>query len=488
MSDTIFGRAHELKILERLLHSTKPEFLAIYGRRRVGKTYLIHEYFKDKGMYFCVTGSANSNKKLQLRKFYRELVNMFPSLADMREPKDWDEALYALKEAVIKIDVTKKVILFFDELPWLASNRSGFLQALEYHWNQYFSHLNNIVLIVCGSAANWIIKKVINNKGGLYGRLSEIIKLNAFTVDETEKFLLSQKVKLSRKQLIELYMAIGGIAKYLTYVQPGDSVAQTINRLCFTPQGQLVAEFNNLYQSLFDDSQKHVQIVKGLAEKKGGVFQKDLLQSLEMPSGGQSSLALEELEESGFIAVCPEFSKKSRDKKLWLVDEYSYFYISWMQPIKGSIVLGNDKDYWLKMHSDPRWKTWSGYAFESICFKHISQIKKKLGIAAVLTHESQWSYRPKTKSEKGAQIDLIIDRKDDCINLCEIKFHHSEFAIDQSYAKELQRKIDVFREQTKTTKTLFLTFITPHGLRKNEYSAELVHREITLEDFFEQSF
>lgn len=485
MTTRIFGRTHEIKILDRLLNSKKSEFLAIYGRRRVGKTYLIHEYFKDKGVYFCLTGSASSNKKLQLKKFYREFLNTFPQAINPKEPKDWDEALYLLKETIIKIDTAKKVVIFFDELPWLASNRSGFLQALEYTWNQHLSHLNNVILIVCGSAANWIIKKVINNKGGLYGRLSEVIKLNAFTVNETEKFLLSQNVKLSRKQIIELYMAIGGIAKYLTYVQPGDSVAQTINRLCFTSQGQLVGEFNNLYRSLFDDSQKHIQIVKGLAEKRSGVFQKDLLNSLNIPSGGQSSSVLEELEESGFIATCPEFCKKSKGKKLWLVDEYSYFYICWMEGVKSSIVLGHDKDYWLKMTSDPRSKIWAGYAFESLCFKHILQIKKSLGIAAVLTHESQWSYKPKNKSEEGAQIDLIIDRKDDCINLCEIKFYSTEFIIDQSYAKQLQHKIDVFKEQTKTTKTIFLTLITPFGLKKNEHSTELVNLEIKLEDFFD---
>jgi len=448
------------------------------------KTYLIHEFFKDKGIYFCVTGSANSNKKLQLRKFYRELKNMFPNLGDSKEPKDWDEALYTLKEALTKIDVAERIIIFFDELPWLASNRSGFLPALEYVWNQYFSHMNNVILIVCGSAAAWIIKKIINNKRGLYGRLSQVIKLNAFTLDETEKFLLSQKVKLSRKQIVELYMSLGGIAKYLTFVLPGDSTAQTINRLCFTPQGQLVGEFNNLCQSLFDDSQKHIQIIRGLAEKKSGFFQKDLLEKLQIPSGGQASSILEELEESGFIAASPEFMKKSKDKRLWLIDEYSYFYITWMEKVKGSIVLGNDKDYWLKMQNDPRWKTWSGYAFESICFKHIIQIKKALGISAVLTNESQWSYRPKNKSEKGAQIDLIIDRKDDCINLCEIKFYHTFFTIDQSYANELQRKIAIFREYTKTTKTIFLTILTPFGLHKNEYSEELVNRELTLEDFF----
>ncbi len=484
MSDTIFGRAEEIKTLERLLNSNRPEFLAIYGRRRVGKTYLIHEFFKNKGMYFSITGSANSNKKLQLRKFFRELQNRFPDLNNSKEPEDWDEALYTLKEVVSTIDSSKKIILFFDELPWLASSKSGFLPALEYIWNQYFSHMNNVILIVCGSAAAWIIKKIINNKKGLYGRLSAVIKLNAFTLDETEKFLLAQKIKLSRKQIVELYMSLGGIAKYLTFVLQGDSVAQTINRLCFTPQGQLVAEFNNLYHSLFDDSQKHMQIIKGLAEKKSGILQKDLLEKLQIPSGGQSSLILEELEESGFIATSPEFMKQSKNKKLWLIDEYSYFYITWMEKIKGSVILGSDKDYWLKMQNDPRWKTWSGYAFESLCFKHVSQIKKALGISAVLTNESQWSYRQKNEFEKGAQIDLIIDRKDDCINLCEIKFHHSLFTINQSYAGELRRKIDVFREHTKTTKTLFLTLITPFGVHKNEYSAELINKELTLDDLF----
>ncbi len=484
MRTGIFGREGEIKILERLLKSTKPEFLAIYGRRRVGKTYLIHEFFKDKGVYFLITGSKNSNKKLQIRKFYRELRSMFALPSGSKEPKDWDEALYALKEAVSLVDSSKKIILFFDELPWLASNRSGFLPALEYIWNQYFSHMNNVILIVCGSAANWIIKKVINNKEGLYGRISEIIKLNAFTLDETEKFLVSQDVKLSRRQIVELYLSLGGIAKYLTYVHSGESAAQTINRLCFTSQGQLVEEFNNLYQSLFDDAQKHLDIIRELAKKKSGILLGELLEKIHLPSGGQSSLVLEELQESGFIATAPEFQKKTKDKRIWLIDEYSYFYITWMEKMKGSILLGSDKDYWLKMQNDPHWKIWSGYAFESICFKHIAQIKKALGISGVLTTESQWFYRPKNKSEKGAQIDLIIDRSDDCINLCEIKFCHTAFTIDQQYARELERKVAVFKERSKTSKTVFLTLITPFGMQKNQYSTELVNCELQLDDLF----
>jgi len=403
---------------------------------------------------------------------------------DNEEPKDWDEALFLLKEMIGKVDPTQKIILFFDELPWLASSRSGFLPALEYTWNQHLSKMNNVLLIVCGSAANWIIKKVINNKGGLYGRLTEVMKLNPFTLAETERFLLSHHVKPSRKQIVELYMALGGIAKYLTLVRPGESTAQTINRLCFTAQGQLVSEFVNLYQSLFDGAEMHVQIVKELANKKNGISKTQLLRALQISPGGHAFSILEELEESGFIAASPEYEKKNKDKQLWLIDEYSYFYLTWMEEVKGSVLLGHDQNYWLKMQADPRWKAWSGYAFESICFKHIAQIKKALGVAAVMTHESQWNYRPKKKSEKGAQIDLIIDRKDDCINLCEIKFHHGPFAIDQRYAKELERKIAVFREQTQTTKTIFLTMITPFGLQKNQHSIELVNSEVNLDDFF----
>lgn len=484
MGHSIFGRVEEIKILERLIASSSPEFLAIYGRRRVGKTYLIHEFFKDKGIYFCVTGTQKSSKQSQLHKFYRELQNMFKSSNENHEPKNWDDALFALKEAICKIDKTKKVIIFFDELPWLASNRSGFLPALEYLWNQHFSHMNNVILIVCGSAANWIIKKVINNKGGLYGRLTEIIKLNAFNLSETEKFLESKKIKLSRKQIVELYMSLGGVAKYLTYLLPGESATQMINRLCFTPQGKLSGEFNNLYQSLFDNPSKHVHIVKELAKNKSGISKNELLRSLQISSGGQISSVLEELEESGFIAACPEFRKKSKDKRLWLVDEYSYFYLTWMEQVRWGVLLGNDGDYWLKMQNDSRWKIWSGYAFEGICFKHIAQIKKALGIAGLLTIESQWSYKPKGNSEEGAQIDLIIDRKDDCINLCEIKFYHTSFSIDKSYAKELERKVNVFREHTKTTKTIFLTFITPFGVHKNQYYSELVNCELTLDDLF----
>lgn len=484
MGHQIVGREPEIKILQRLYDSPRPEFLAIYGRRRVGKTFLIHEYFKDKGVYFCITGRAHGNARTQIRDFVYELKNRFELPSNTPQPKNWDEALLLLKEVVEAIDPSKKVILFFDELPWLASPRSGFLPALEHLWNQYLSRLNNVLLIVCGSAAHWIIKKIVQNKGGLYGRLSAVIRLGVFNLREVEQFLESRQVKLSRKSIVELYMSLGGVAKYLTFVDPGESVAQTVNRLCFSSNGQLVNEFQNLFQSLFDSPQRHIQIIRGLADRRSGMLQRELLEKLNIPSGGEASLMLEELQESGFVASCPEFQKLKKDKRLWLIDEYSAFYLTWMESHRQGILLGNDADYWLKMQRAARWKSWSGYAFESLCLKHVAQIKRALGISAVLTHESQWAHRPRDHQEVGAQIDLIIDRKDDCINLCEIKFCDAPFAIDAAYARELQNKIAVFREQTRTRKTLFLTMITPFGLKKNQHSTELVSQELTLEHLF----
>jgi hypothetical protein len=344
--------------------------------------------------------------------------------------------------------------------------------------------MDNVILIVCGSAANWIIKKIINNTGGLYGRLTATMKLHPFTLFETEQFLAARQVELSRKQLIELYMTFGGIAKYLTYVRPGESYTQTVNRLCFSPTGELVHEFTNLYQSLFDESHIHMQIVKTLSEKKKGLTQEELLKELNMSSGGHISAILDELEETGFIVSFPKFHKHVREKRWCLVDEYTHFYLTWMQKMKGSILLGNDADYWLKMHETQMWKTWSGYAFESIVLKHILQIKKSLGISAVLTFQSQWTYQPKKKSEKGTQIDLIIDRRDDCINLCEIKFHNSPFVIDKRYAEDLEQKVCTFREHSKTKKTIFLTMITPFGIVKNQHALGLVHQEVTLDALF----
>lgn len=478
----IVGRKPELEILKKYLKSNKAEFIAIYGRRRIGKTFLVHEFFKDKGIYFEITGSNKASKKEQLKNFNRELRTLFP---EAEQTNDWSDAFDVLLKEIKKNDPNQKFIFFIDELPWLASPKSGFLSALDYFWNRHLSRLPNVLLIVCGSAAHWIITKIINDKGGLHNRLSAFIRLEPFTLQETENYLADQRLEFKRKQLIELYMAFGGVAKYLTGLPRGRSVAQIINEYCFTSSGYFFAEFSKLYESLFDSSEKHMSIVRALAKKQHGLTQGELLIMAGLQPGGSSTTVLAELEESGFIMSMHAFGKQHKEKVFRLVDEYSLFYLSWIDEVRGNILKNFDPEYWNKKYKTPTWYSWAGHAFENICLKHSKEIKKFLGISGITSIESHWQYIPKNKSqEEGAEVDLVIDRADNCINLCEMKFCEEEFEITSQYAKDLERKKRVFQKVTGTKKTIFLTMITPYGLKENIHSVELINQQLTMNALF----
>lgn len=483
MTDFFFGRENEKQQLSELYASNRAEFIAIYGRRRVGKTFLISEFFKDKGIYFEITGSKKAPKSQQLSNFYREFTALFSDVDTQAPPKDWAEALHMLKEAILKIPETQKIILFFDELPWLSSPRSGFLTALDYFWNRHASRMKNVKLIVCGSAAAWMIRHVIHDKGGLYGRLSAQIRLDPFTLTEVEKLLYKKDIKFDRKQLVTLYMAIGGIPKYLNFVKPGMSVAQLLDDLCFKPQGFLFQEFHKLFKSLFDGAEKHMKVVKVLSANRYGLLQSEVFAQAKLSVGGHAVSTLEELEESGFIMSFPEYGKNIKEKRWRLTDEYSYFYLTWIESMRSSILRKSDPEYWLKVQSSHQWFTWTGYAFENLCLKHISNIKKALGLTGVSTIESQWSFHG-NKAEEGAQIDLVIDRADNCINLCEIKFSNDVYQLTKQDKANLERKQRVFQRETRTRKTLFTTLITPYGAGENAQSLGIVQKQLTMQDLF----
>lgn len=477
----ITGRGKEQTVLKKILYSKQAEFLAIYGRRRIGKTFLIHEFFKDKGVYFEITGSNKASKKEQLKNFSRELQSLFPIKTKI---EDWSDAFDLLLKGIKTINPENRFIFFIDELPWLASPKSGFLSALDYFWNRHLSRMPNVLLIVCGSAAHWIIKKIIHDKGGLHNRLSGFIRLEPFTLQETEEYLSSQGIHLKRKQLVELYMAFGGVAKYLANLPKGRSTAQIINEYCFTSSGLLFSEFLKLYESLFDASEKHLSIVRALAKKQHGLTQEQLLKATNSQPGGSFTTTLQELEECGFILSLHAFGKKQKEKIFRLIDEYTLFYLSWIETIQGSVLKNSDPDFWNKKYRTPAWYAWAGHAFENICLKHSGQMKKALGISGITTTESHWQYIPKSKEERGAEIDLVIDRADHCIHLCEMKFCEIEFEITKDYAKDLIRKKEIFQKITETKKTIFLTIVTPFGLKENSYSNELIHQQLTLDALF----
>ncbi|MCP4130971.1 MAG: AAA family ATPase [bacterium] len=482
----IIGRTHEQKIFSQLFESNESEFIAVHGRRRVGKTYLISEFFKNKGTYFELTGQLKINISEQLDNFSLSIKETFALPLEIKKPGSWKEAFGQLKIIIDQQDKKQKIIIFFDEVPWLASKRSGFISALEYFWNTWASRKNNIKIIVCGSAASWMIRNFVNSKGGLHNRLTASIRLMPFDLSETKEYLEYRGIHFSDRQVLDIYMIMGGIPHYLKKIRKGLSAVQNINEVCFKKDGFLTTEFDRLYDSLFDNSSSYKTIITALTKSRKGMLRSELRKTINATPGGTLARMLSNLEEAGFITGRQQFNKKIKEMRYHLCDEYSYFYIKWIKNIDRSVLINPKSNYWNLISETQAWKIWSGYIFEEICIKHSHLIKKALGISGVITRSSAWNYSTakKAASTKGAQIDLLFDRNDRVISICEIKCHNSPFQIDKKYSEVLKNKISVFREQTKTNKSIFLVFVTTMGMKKNDYYDELVDNEVTLKDLF----
>jgi len=469
----IIGRQNEITLLNQRLESAKSEFVALYGRRRVGKTFLVKSVFEGK-FTFQLTGVAQANFKDQLANFNMAMRKQYPNEV-ATNANNWMEAFQQIIEVVEKSKQKKKVI-FIDELPWFDTARSRFIQALEHFWNSWASSRKDILLIVCGSAASWMINTLINNRGGLHNRITQRMKIEPFTLRECEDFLNSKKISFPKYHVIQLYMVLGGVPFYWDEIKKGLSASQNIDQLCFEPNGFLVGEFNKLFKSLFAKAERHEAIVMALAKKSKGLTREEISAETKLPTGGSLTQLLEELEESGFICKYIPFGKKERNSLYQLGDFFSLFHTKF---IKGQKRF--DKNHWKKMVDNPKQKAWSGYAFEQVCLTHSEQIKKALGISGVSTEESAWK---STQSKDGAQIDLVIDRRDGVINLCEMKFSTDHFTINKKYNSELRNKVETFRTETHTKKALFLTMITTYGLKGNSYSLN-VQNDLKMDVLFE---
>jgi len=461
MADELFGRKNEIEILEEALSSNRAEMVSVIGRRRVGKTFLIRETYQNH-IAFEATGIQHATRREQLRNFVIQLNEFSDNSFPMAAPKDWLDAFYLLTKLLDKKLASEKIVVFLDELPWLATQRSGFLKGLSWFWNSWAVN-KNIVVVICGSAASWMIQKVVNHRGGLHNRITKRIHLQAFTLSETKQYLTNNGIRFDPYQLIQIYMAMGGIPHYLKEIKRGDSAAQNINRICFSPTGLLSDEFSRLYVSLF----------------KNGLTREEIIKVGKLPSGGLVSRVLEELLASGFIAAYRPFGKKKKEKLYRLTDEYSLFYLNF---IEGKEHEGDD--IWNLLSQTQTYKTWSGYAFENICLKHIAQIKKALGISGIYSLSGSF-YKKGTTTEKGTQIDLLIDRNDHVINLFEVKFYNEPYTITKDYAAKLREKMSIFRTTTKTKKQLFWVFISTFGMLENQHSGSIIAKSLTMDDLFE---
>lgn len=482
----ILGREKEIEKLDQLYQSNKAEFLALYGRRRVGKTYLIWQYFKDKKhtLFFDVTGLKNGDMAAQIANVMDRIGKIFYGGLKLQHEKNWRDVFELINDAIEKQRQAKKIVLFFDELPWMATPKSKLLETLDYYWNQYWSRNSKIKLIICGSSASWIINKIIKSKGGLHNRVTEKILLKPYNLYNTKQYLKANGITLNDKQVLLLYMVTGGVPFYLSQVQWKTSAIQIIEKLCFNEDAFFLGEFDNLFASLFKDHDVHVQIVKTLAKNRYGIMKNDLLKQIGS-TGSNSAKRLDELEDAGFIMSFKPLYHQRKGIYYRLIDEYTYFYLKWIDPIKTKLQVGAfDKNDWQAIQLTPEWSSWLGYAFEAVCYKHLTQIKRKLDLPP-MSLASTWRYMPsKEKKQSGAQIDLLFDRRDDAITICEIKYSDKPFVITKGYFEVLNQKLSVFKEQTRSKKQLLVSFVATNGLADNQYAKDLVSSVVTMDDLF----
>jgi len=471
MKVTLVGRKKEKNELLELFHSERSEFITVYGRRRVGKTYLINNLFADKYV-FKVTAILGENTKEQLGVFAKALAEY--SKDELKYPSDWFEAFNELRKLLEKSNNKRKVI-FIDEMPWFDTKKSSFIPALEHFWNGWASAQNNIILIVCGSSASWIVKKLFRNRGGLHNRITRRILLKPFTLIECRMYAEILGLPTDELNLLDMYMTFGGIPYYLSLLSKKHSLTQNVNRLCFSPEGELKDEFDNLYASLFSNASRHIMVVEALGKKKIGLTRDEIKKLTKIPEGGNLSETLEELELSGFIRKYTPFARKKKGMLYQLVDHFTLFYIAFMKE-KSS----EDPDHWIKKRETQSFRVWRGYAFEQVCLSHVRQIIRAIGIAGVITHIESWRSE---QSDPGAQIDMLINRNDNVISLCEMKYTDTEFSITKKHAQELRNKRTVFIDETETKKAVQIALITPVGIKRNEYF-DIVQSIITTEDLF----
>lgn len=473
-NDKIIGRKEECKRLQKCMDSDSAQLVVIYGRRRVGKTFLINQFFKGR-FDFKVTGLFDEPKETQIKAFMTELNEQ-----NQREnpiPADWLDAFCLLKTYLKLLPRNEKHVVFFDEFPWFDTAKSGFLAAFEWFWNDWGSTQNNLIFIICGSATSWMVENIDKNKGGLFNRQTARIYLEPFTLKETEEYLKSRNFEWERYDIAEMYMIMGGIPFYLSQLDPDLDYSQNIDNLFFRKRAVLWDEFSHLYKTLFTNSEQHIKVVEALSSKRMGLTKAEIHEKTKLPSNGAFTKVLENLVNSGFVRVYPYFGDKKTKALYQLSDYYTMFYYKFLKNKEG-----RDESFWTNGIGSPARNAWAGFTFEQLCKDHIKQIKNKLGISGVLTQESSWFIKG-TDEQNGAQIDMLIDRDDRIINICEMKFSRQEFEIDKEYQTNLINKIEAFRKDSKTRKNLQLTFVTTYGVKRNMYSSK-VQRQIVLDDLF----
>ena len=470
----MIGRDKEKQELMDAYQSDYSEFVAIYGRRRIGKTFLVRETF-DYQFTFQHSGNSHAPMAKQLEAWFASLKNY--GWKGEKIPETWIEA-FAMLNGLIKASRRTRKVVFIDEMPWMDTPRSFFVSALEYFWNNMASARRDVLLIVCGSATSWIIIKIIKNHGGLHNRVTRQIQLQPFTLNECEHYAKSMKLAFDRYAIIKGYMVFGGVPYYWSLLKKGLSIDQNIDQLVFNPTGRLHSEFDELYDSLFRSPEDYIKVVTVLGRVKIGMTREELIEKGKITNNGKLSRILGDLEHCGFIRKYKAIGSAQYKAIYQLMDSFTLFHFKFVQENKT-----NDPDFWMHSIDTPTYNAWNGLAFERVCFQHVAQLKQALGISGVQTNVFAWQVEASDDGLAGAQIDMVIDRDDHVANLCEMKFSDEEYRLSSAEDKRLRHRKNRLQEVLSKRKSIFITLITPYGLVRNEYASN-VQNEITGNELF----
>ena len=469
----IIGRNDEILKLRATINSDRSEFVAVYGRRRIGKTFLIRQAYGT--FAFEHTGLRKRGMAKQLEEFARSMSHQ--GYPNCKKPKDWYEAFDMLRELLEGKGAGRKVV-FLDECPWMDTARSDFVGALDHFWNGWASARTDIVLVICGSATSWVIEKIVDDYGGLHNRLTRQVYLRPFSLSECEAMVKAKGIVMNRDQILEGYMIMGGVPYYWDLLQKGLSIAQNVDALFFAEHGELSDEFDHLFLALFRSPEPYVAVIRALAARKRGLSRDEIIRAVGVSGNGLLSKVLKELAQCDFIRTYCEPGKKTRDRIYQLIDNYTLFYFRFIDG-KANLM----SNFWSASRGTQAVRIWCGFAFERVGLQHVEAIRRKLGISGVITSVYGWRFVAGGEDEDGAQVDLVLERNDQVVNLCEMKHTAAPFEITDAYRQRLMIKREVFLKETGTTASIHLTMVSAHGLKPNA-NADDIQSVVTLDDLF----
>ena len=478
MNEPFVARERECAELQRCLESHRSEFVVVYGRRRVGKTYLIENFFKDR-YAFKFVGTRGAKTRVQLANFAQVLSQN--SGEERRQLRDWADAFYALQRYLEHLPADGKKVVFFDEMPWIDTQRSDFVRSLEYFWNSWAVSQRDILFIATGSATSWMTEKLVANKGGLHGRITRRLHVAPFTLGEVENYLRQLDCKWDRLQILQSYMLLGGVPFYYSLIEPQDSLAQNIDNLFFHEDGALRTEFNELYHALFKNADLYLAVAKLLCNHKEGLTHKEIAKGIGC-DGGKLTVVLKNMERCDFLERWNQYGNTKRGSLYRMVDFFTKFYYTFVEN-------NNFKDsrWWSNNMREPSVSSWMGHTFELVCMQHHQQIKERLHIDTIGTAISSWRQTAdRTSGQEGAQIDMIIERADRIIHLCEMKYSISQYTLTDKYEETVRNRAAIFQAATATTKAVVHTFVTTFGVKDGKHKS-IVHSEVTMDDLFTQT-